>query len=232
MIYGGGWHEYNIWEHSVTVRRLYAERCRQEAEEMTCHAQAARILSQYAKAGETLLDVGCGAGYFYHSVQKQQIGVRYEGIDASSLLVKLGQDIMPEYGLRKDALRNLRIEDMSGEADHIMCLNVLTNLDNYHRPLERMLRMARRTVILRESLWDEPSRYQYVRDRYLDEGIDLSVYVNTYNAKELMDFVRSYGFFVERVEDERTGGQAEDVIGYPHHWTFIVATREEGENAA
>ena len=26
---------YNIWEHSANVRQLYAERCRDEVEEMT-----------------------------------------------------------------------------------------------------------------------------------------------------------------------------------------------------
>ena len=30
---------------------------------------------------------------------------------------------------------------------------------------------------------------------------------------------------VEQVTDRRTGGEPELVIGYPHHWTFLVAER-------
>ena len=47
-ITGDGWGAYNIWEHSASLRDLYARRCRLEAEEMTCHAQAAARLRTLA----------------------------------------------------------------------------------------------------------------------------------------------------------------------------------------
>jgi hypothetical protein len=30
---------------------------------------------------------------------------------------------------------------------------------------------------------------------------------------------------MREVVDRRTGGKPEMVIGHPHHWTFLVATR-------
>jgi hypothetical protein len=131
---------------------------------------------------------------------------------------------MPEYGLSAERLLHGRIEDLDGEVDHIVCMNVLSNMDNYHRPLERLLHMARKSVILRESLAND-SRYSYVKDEYLDEGVDLSVYVNTYDQHELLEFICSNGFRARLITDEYTSGKPQKVIGYDHHWTFVLAER-------
>lgn len=225
MISDTGWAEHCIWEHSATVRDLYTRRCRLQAEEMTCAAQAAEILAPRVQPGETVLDVGCGSGYFFHSLRSRGIPAEYVGIDAAPGLIAIGRSEMPAHGLPPDRLRVLRIEDLGGHADHVVCLNVLSNIDNFHRPLERLLKVARRTVLLRESLLPGAASYRYVRDDFLDEGVDLWVHVNTYDLDEVLAFIRAAGWSAEAVVDRRTGGRPEDVIGYPHHWTFVVATR-------
>lgn len=231
MISGDGWQKYCIWEHSSTVKDLYARRCRLEEEEMTCAAQAAELLAPHVSAGDTLLDAGCGSGYFFHSIRSRDIPVEYFGIDAAPSLIKIGRSILPQFGLSADRLQVLRIEDLTGEADHVVCMNVLSNIDNFHRPLERLLHCARKTVVLRESL-NEKADYSYVRDRFLDEDVDLRVYVNTYSIGEVADFIQSYGFRVQSFTDRRTGGRPELVIGYPHYWNFLVAHREGAAGAA
>lgn len=225
MITKNGWEEYCIWEHSSTVKELYARRCRLEAEEMTCAAQATELLAPNVSVGDTLLDVGCGSGYFFHSLKKRQINVDYYGVDASPSLVQIGREIMPSYGLPEERLQVVRVEDLSGYADHVVCMNVLTNIDNFHRPLERILSLARKTVVMRESISDF-SNYQYVADNYLDEGRPLNVYVNTYEEEEMVSFIRLHGFSVTTVIDHRTHGQPELVIDYPHYWKFVVARRD------
>ena len=223
MITDTGWAEYSIWEHSEQVRDLYRRRCRLEAEEMTCAAQAAEILENHIAPQDTVLDVGCGSGYFYHSLQSRGIPAEYFGIDGSASLIRIGQECLEEYGLAPDRLTQMRIEDLSGEADHVICMNVLSNIDNFHRPLERLLNIARKTVILRESI-GETSEYKYVIDEHLD-GVELRVHVNRYGRSELAEFAQNLGFQVKFVTDRRSGGKPEDVIGYPHYWTFMVATR-------
>lgn len=224
MITGDGWNEYCIWEHSSTVKELYARRCRLEAEEMTCAAQAVELLAPHVASGDTLLDAGCGSGYFFHSLRGRQIPVEYFGIDAAPSLIEIGRKYLPEYGLSPDNLQAIRIEDLTGQVDHVVCMNVLSNIDNYHRPLERLLKCARKTVILRESC-KETAEYAYVRDKYLDDGQDLKVYVNSYCISELMAFIESYGFGVKCITDRRTLGGSELVIDYPHYWKFFVAER-------
>ncbi len=224
MIRTDGWDTYSIWEHSENVKDLYARRCRKEAEEMTAHAQAAELLVPRTSPGDTLLDAGCGSGYFFHSLVARGVPVEYWGIDACRSFIDIGRGILPSYGLPSERLLHLRFEDLDGEVDHVVCLNVLSNLDNYHRPLERLLKMARKSVILRESI-KNGAHYQYVHDEYLDSGAELRVYVNHYDLENMMTFIRSYGYRVEPIIDRRSGGRPELVIGYEHHWTFLVADR-------
>ena len=219
-----GWSTHNIWEHSRATRELYSRRARDEAEEMTCAAQAAELLSEIARPGESLLDVGCGTGYFYHSMRRCGLTLDYYGIDATADFIEIARSELEAFGLPPDRLDVLRIEDFAGTADHLLCMNVLSNLDNFHRPLERLLKAGRRSVILRESVADS-SVYQYVRDEFLDPDVALNVYVNAYDRTEIFDFISSRGFAVREIVDRRTGGKPEMVIGYPHFWTFLVATR-------
>src|SRR5438128_6884309 len=110
MIHNGGWEKYCIWEHSANVRELYARRCRLEEEEMTCAAQAAELLAPRVSPGDTLLDVGCGSGYFFHSLKKRGIEVEYHGIDAAPSLIETGHKYMPAFGLPPERLQVMRIE--------------------------------------------------------------------------------------------------------------------------
>lgn len=224
MISDDGWARNAVWEHSAAVRELYARRCRGEAEEMTCAAQAAELLAPMVAAGDSVLDAGCGSGYLWRSLRDRGIPCEYHGIDASATLIAIGREHLAPQGLDPGRLRVLRIEDLAGEVDHVVCLNVLSNLDNYHRPLERLLTTARRSVVLRESL-GEGSLHTYVVDRHLDEGATLKVHVNRYDITEVTEFAASYGYRVRTVVDRRTGGRPEDVIGHPHWWTFLVAER-------
>jgi len=228
MIYPDGWNHYCIWEHSRSVRELYESRCLQQSEEMTSHRQAVELLAPHVTPGDQLLDVGCGSGYFFHSLRSRAVPVEYYGMDAAPSLLEIGRRILPRYGLDPVRLLHLRLEDLRAQVDHVVCINVLSNIDNYHRPLERMLQAARKTVILRESVADT-THYQYVRDSFLDEGIDLRVHVNTYGRGELEKFISSYGFRVDFHTDEYTGGKPQDVIGYPHHWTFLQCMRQKSQ---
>lgn len=224
MISKGGWDAYNIWDHSPSVLALYTARARGEAEEMTCAAQAAELLAPLARPGETVLDAGCGTGYFFHSLRSRAIPLEYHGVDATARFIDIGRRELARFGLAAERLDCARIEDLDGAADHVVCMNVLSNLDNYPRPLERLLRMARRSLILRESI-KEGAEYRYVEDKYLDAPRPLKVHVNAYDRREVLDFIASYGFQAKEVEDRRAQGRAELVIDYPHYWTFVLATR-------
>jgi hypothetical protein len=194
---------------------------------MTSHKQAVELLVPRVRPGDSLLHAGCGSGYFYHSLSLRRIPAEYWGVDAAPTLIHIGQAELPVYGLPAERLLPWRIEDLDGSVDHTVCLNVLSNIDNYYRPLERLLKMTKRSLVLRESL-KHGAEYHYVEDRFLDPDVKLNVHVNHYDVEEVCAFIRGYGFDVRQVIDERTGGTPEDVIGYPHYWTFLVADRVAG----
>lgn len=198
---------------------------------MTCAAQAAELLAERVKPGDTVLDVGCGSGYFFHSLTDRDLDVEYWGVDGSARLIDIGRRIMPEHGLPAERLVYARIDDLDGQVDHVVCMNTISNVAGFHRPLERMLAMARRTVILRESL-GAGTAIRYVVDEHLNPGVRLRVHVNRYDIDEVCALVCDAGFAPTVITDRRTGGEAELVIGHPHHWTFLLATREDEEGPA
>ena len=229
MIRTDGFERYNSWGHSASLRTLYRQRCQRAAPEMTCAAQAAELLMPLAKPGQTILDAGCGSGHFFHSLKDRSIALDYFGIDATTSLIEIGQEELPSYGLPPEHLKVARIEDLNGSADFVLCMNVLTYLDNFHTPLARLLNIAKTGVILRESISDT-AEYSFIQDTQLDPGVTLSVHINTYKRTTLLDFIRSRGFDVQEFQDMRSDGQPEFFFGRPHHWTFLLATRRHQQN--
>ena len=130
--------------------------------------------------------------------------MHYFGIDASESLIAIGRDTLPKFGLPAERLTVQRIEDTDGTCEHVVCLNVLSNIDNYHRPLERMLLMARRASSCGNA--QGRRRVSLREGHFLDAGVDLRVHVNHYDIGEVTEFIREYGFDVDRVVDRRTGG--------------------------
>jgi ubiquinone/menaquinone biosynthesis C-methylase UbiE len=193
---------------------------------MTCAAQAAELLGQDSRPGETLLDAGCGGGHYVHSLRRRGVPLEYHGLDYTPDMIDLARkELCPRTGLVPDRFTLGAIEDLDREYDHVICFNVLTNSPHYALPLERLARCARRRLILRESL-GESLIVRYTPDPYLDEGKrHLRVYHNRYPIAEVSVFLEDLGFSVTRMRDRRTGDGVEMVVDIPHEWRILVAER-------
>ena len=219
---------WNAWANDRGTMELYRRRCRREAEEMTCAAQAAEILRERVAPNETLLDAGCGGGYYWWSLVDRGVAVDYYGIDYTPQMIALArEDLAPRAGLEPEQFTVGAIEQLDEQFDTILCFNVLTNNPHYAQPLERMLRCARRRVLLREALGDE-LLVRYTSDRYLDENKrHIRVYHNQYPIREVADLMRAEGFKVTQIRDERTDDGVEMVVDVPHRWRILLAERVE-----
>ena len=220
---------WNPWANDRETLGLYRRRCRQEVEEMTCAAQSAEILASRIQPGETLLDAGCGGGYYYWSFARRMVPVEYHGLDYTPQMIELArQELCPRVQLDSTRFQLGAIECLDRQFDNVLCFNVLTNSPHYAFPLERLLLSARRRVLLRES-FGEQLVVRFTPDPYLDEGKrHIRVYHNMYPLDEVIAFVREYGFDVTQFRDRRSDDGTEIVVGIPHKWRILLAERPAG----
>jgi SAM-dependent methyltransferase len=217
---------WNPWANDRRLLDLYRRRCRQEVDEMTCAGQAAEILKEMVRPGETLLDAGCGGGYYHHAFEKRAVPVLYHGLDYTPEMVELARtELCPRVGLPSSRFQLGAIEWLDEQFDNILCFNVLTNSAHYALPLERLLRCARRRLLIRESMGTELV-VRYTPDPNLDEGKrHIRVYHNTYPLEEVMAFMDEFGFEVRPIRDLRSQDGTETVVGIPHTWRILLGER-------
>jgi ubiquinone/menaquinone biosynthesis C-methylase UbiE len=216
----------NPWANDRQTLDLYRRRCRRLAEEMTCAAQAATLLQTRVTPGETLLDAGCGGGYYYWSFSDRGIPVEYYGIDYTPEMIDLARtEMCRQTGLSPDRFMLGGIEHLDSEFDNVICFNVLTNNPHYGVGLERLLACARKRILLRESLGDCLA-VRFTPDPYLDpDKRHIRVYHNTYPLAEVKRFMEENGFAVTQVRDERSGDGVEMVVDIPHYWKVLIGER-------
>lgn len=218
--------DFNIWEHSENVRRLYASRARGE-QSMDSAEQAAEILAPLLTPGMSLLDAGCGSGYYYWSFKNRGLEIEYYGIDYSPSLIEIGRRNIGKSGLPPEQLKVGAIEDLDETYDAVICFNTLSWCPDFRRPVEMLCRAAKKYILIRTNL-GKKTMYRWETDGYLDEGYNhLKAYWNMYSEKEITDFMSEMGFEVEPIIDARTGGVMEEVVGKPYFWKLLLGRRRE-----
>ena len=106
-----------------------------------------RILSP--KAGEQVLDVGCGQGYFGHAIAAE--GATVVGIDVAAELIKMAK----EQGSGKETYLTMSAEKMTGLTNErfnaAICILALQNIKNMPAAIieiSRVLKKSGRCVIV------------------------------------------------------------------------------------
>jgi len=219
----------NIWEHSVGLKELYARRAEGLEEEMDASAQAAELLAPFIRAAPVpprLLDVGCGSGYLWHSFRGRGLAVEYHGLDYSPGLIEIGRRILPAHGVPAERLLCGRLEDLSGrEFEAAALVNILTFCADFREPLERLAETGLKALVVRDNFGDR-TMIRWETDGFLDPGWNhLKGYWNQWSRAEVTAFLEERGFVVTPVEDARTRGRAEMVVGKPYYWSWLAAFR-------
>ncbi|MDB5104275.1 MAG: hypothetical protein JWP91_1964 [Fibrobacteres bacterium] len=216
----------NVWSNDARLLEAYRKRCRRETEEMTCAAQAAEILAPLVAPGETLLDAGCAGGYYHWSFESRGVPVEYHGLDYTPECIALAREEMGSAaGLPAERFIPGSIESLDRAFDNVLCFNVLTHNAHFGKPLEALLRCARKRILIRESLGDALS-VDFRADAFIDEGKrHLRTYFNTYPRVEVERLMDEAGFTVTRIRDRRTGDGTETVCGVPAHWRILLGEK-------
>lgn len=217
--------KFNIWENCSRLHKTYIERAKDNAEEMDCAAQCADIVQRYYRPGMTLLDVGCGSGWYYWSFQKRQIDIEYYGMDSCKSFIRYAKKYMKFAGLGEERFILCEVENLDTNYDIIVCFNTLCYLPSYHLALERMCRSANKFIIVR-STFDDTNQYRYLKDPGIDSGSARTYnYYNIHSITEFQEFMDRLGFMTEMIEDRRVGNGYDMSDGYPHPWRIILGVR-------
>jgi SAM-dependent methyltransferase len=219
--------ELSVWDHSRGLAELLRRRALDLEPEMDCAAQAAEILGSLGlPEGSRLLDAGCGAGHFIHSLVKRGMELDYRGLDSSPVAVEAGKGAFRELGLDPGRLELGSIDDLAGRAvDAALFMNVLSFCPDYRRPLDRAASCGARVILVRDN-FGEKTEMKWEEDGYLDEGWNhLKGYWNRWSRSGMAGFLDGLGFGCRFIGDRRTGGRPELVVGKPYTWEFLLATR-------
>jgi hypothetical protein len=219
--------ELNIWEHSRALLELTRGRALGLAPEMDASAQAAEILSSIDfAAGTPCLDGGCAAGHFIWSLKKRKIELDYRGLDYSPSHISLGKEIFASLKFDPERLILESLDDLKGGDFPIAVLiNVLSFNPDYRRILGRLIENGAETIVLRDN-FGSATRVRWETDGYLDPGYNhLKGYWNRWGKGEMEEFLGDLGFKALWMEDRRTRGEVEMVVGKPYTWGFCLARR-------
>jgi SAM-dependent methyltransferase len=122
------------------------------------------------KKGDSVLELGCGAGAFLYALQAVVGELEIFGIDYSPALLEVAQITIPD-GVFTEA--DLRSYEIYGVYDIVVCHSVLQYLDEetVARLLTECLAKSRKTVAILD-IPDRASRYESesAREAEFDEG--------------------------------------------------------------
>ena len=122
--------KWKVWDRDEGYGQVLYKRAVGELPEMESSKKIARVLKKYITNGESVLDVGCGAGHYLKSLRRE-IGnnFSYTGVDATSNFINQAKkafenDDKSDFMLSD--IYDIKLPDHS--YDIVMCNNVLLHL--------------------------------------------------------------------------------------------------------
>ena len=124
---------------------------------MECSKAAAMLIQSWIRSGDSLLDVGCGAGHYLRSLLRTiPTPFEYTGIDATGGYIELAKKAWKHVPLARflqGDIFALPVEERS--FDLVMSANVFLHLPSIAIPLDQLIRAARRNVLIRMMVGDQ-----------------------------------------------------------------------------
>ena len=137
---------------------------------------------------ETVLEVGCGAGYSAERLTDMLPSVAFEGSDIGEDLITLAKERVPNASFSVESVYDLPREDNS--VDLVIGLEMLEHLEDPLAALREMKRVSRKYLLLsvpREPLW---CTLNLARLKYISSFGNTPGHINHWSKRAFMSFVR------------------------------------------
>lgn len=144
--------KWRVWDKEKSYGEVLYKRAVGELPEMESSKKIAVEVKKYIKNNDRVLDVGCGAGHYLRSLRRElsDISFSYTGLDATNDYIQLAKKAFAgdnKCTFMVSDIYDIRLQDNSHEL--VMCNNVLLHLPSIEKPLNELIRVAKRNVVVR-----------------------------------------------------------------------------------
>ncbi len=166
--------QWRVWDEEQSYGDTLYRRAIGELPEMESSKKMAKEVARVFQAGDSLCDVGCGAGHYLRSLEQTlPAGFGYQGVDATANYVALAQKAFadrPKTNFIQSDIFAIELPDRS--QDIVMCNNVLLHLPSIRIPLAELVRIARKTVFVRFMVGDRSFQIKDIHPQVLGDEFD------------------------------------------------------------
>lgn len=198
-----------VWDDGKWYGDVFYRRATGELGEMESSKAAAENVKRLLRSGESILDVGCGAGHYLVSLRKQlDVNFEYTGIDQTQEYIDYARRAFSDSADAKCPTPRFLVGDVFDldaagvSGDVVMCNNVLLHLPSVAVPLRQLWAATKRHLIIRTLVGNCSFRIKQIvtPEQYGNDGEPLHYhYFNIYAEKYLSSLIAG----LDRVESFR-----------------------------
>lgn len=201
------WKVWSTGERSSHYGDILFKRAIGDLPEMQSSKAVAKRVSNCFQNGDSILDVGCGAGHYLLSLRKHiNSPFLYYGVDATPRYIELAKTAFegqPGVTFQVGDIYTLPFETNS--FDVVMCNNLLLHLPSIKPALRELCRVSRKEVIIRTLIGKTMYRIKEARSDVLDEtGVPVDWhFLNIYSVNAIALIMEDLGFEKFVIEEDR-----------------------------
>jgi len=214
--------DWKVWDSNSEYGDVFFKRATGELPEMESSKAAATHVARLIKDNFKIVDVGCGSGHYLKSlIGLLKVPFHYLGVDATENYVNLGKkawankessiELLKSVDFKQGDIFHLPLED--GIGDIVMCNNVLLHLPSIKSPIEELIRISKKYIVIRMLLGKNTFRIKqcYEPEVYDDNGEPENFnFHNIYSERyvtqllKLNDSVANFEFIYDTDFDEKS----------------------------
>ena len=176
MSINNGMYDENYSSH-YSLAELHFNRAIGKAPEMESSKAMAKLISKNYNNGDSIADIGCSAGHYLFSIRKELANkeVNYTGVEFHDLLLSKAQEAWNGDNFakfRKGSIFEIPASDK--EFDITFCSNLLMHLPTIVKPLQELIRITRKKLLIRTYIGTKSFKIQEVKNNSFWPGTEIA----------------------------------------------------------